>query len=100
MTQGMSPPCGRVHQHGGVEDAVLLGVDQLLAVQQQERPVGPVRGLEEWDAGGQSSLPDETRALARATTRTPIGVVPVTVRRECPHSLPRRLGETRSNETE
>jgi hypothetical protein len=29
-----------------VEDAVLLGADQLLAVQQQERPVSPVRHLE------------------------------------------------------
>ena len=31
------------------QDVLLLGADQLLAVQQQERPVGPVRHFQERD---------------------------------------------------
>jgi hypothetical protein len=64
------------HQHGGVEDAVLLGADQLLAVQQQERPVGPVRHLEERDAAGLAHL-GNAGAVAGFLQREPVGVVEV-----------------------
>ena len=37
---------------------VLTGAEQLLAVQQQERPVGPVRHLEQRDAAGLAYLGD------------------------------------------
>jgi hypothetical protein len=59
-----------------LEDAVLLGADQLLAVQQQERPVGPVRHLEERDASGLAHLGD-TGAVAGFLQRQPVGVVEV-----------------------
>jgi hypothetical protein len=79
------------HQHGGIEDAVLLGADQLLAVQQQERPVGPVRHLEERDAAGLAHLGDAGaisfaphptlspagRGWDEVLQREPVGVVEV-----------------------
>ena len=64
------------HQHGGVEDAVLLGADQLLAVQQQKRPVGPVRYLKERDAAGLAHLRD-AGVVAGFLQREPVGVVKV-----------------------
>ena len=79
------------HQHGGGEDAVLLGADQLLAIQQQERPVGPVRHLEERDAAGLAHLGDagvggfaphpalspSGRGWSQVIQREPVGVVEV-----------------------
>ena len=79
------------HQHGGVEDAVLLGADQVLAVQQQVRPVGAVRHLEERDAAGLAHLGDAGavsfaphptlspagRGWDEILQREPIGVVEV-----------------------
>jgi hypothetical protein len=64
------------HLHRGVEDAVLLGADQLLAVQQEQRAVGAVRDFEEGDGAGVVHLSDPG-AVAGFVQCEPDGVVEV-----------------------
>jgi len=74
------------HQHGGVEDAVLLGDEQLLAVEQEERAVGLVGHVEGRDGAGFACLGDAGFAPHPALSpegrgwivqREPVGVVEV-----------------------
>jgi hypothetical protein len=54
------------HQHGGVEDAVLLGAGQLLAVQQQERRSAPFATLRN------GTLPASLTSVTRARVASPL----------------------------